>query len=338
MGEWQPLSSAQADLPIVRGSSEIARAGGGKKWLLAFMLLLMIGGGAAGGAYWFLFAGKTPGNLVPEAFRTGPSTISNPANETQIAGAVGLVVCGAKLVYPDGSEGEDVASTGTAFLISSDGYLLTNKHVVEQIANLRNARLLLKKLRDELLMELTPSVWVFFGKQKYPAEIIALSDNHDLAILKINRQHTPYFRLAGSDSLPRGRKVIACGFPGAAQQPLSPEEALRKFNRETLTKLPKTKIETHFSARDFEYITTEGTVSRVTTEDGGTRRWIQHTASVNAGNSGGPLLDENGLVVGINTLSFVKAYPGVSGVFFSLASPQMKEEITKHVPAALWEN
>src|SRR5208337_3489222 len=120
--------------------------------------------------------------------------ITDLGNENLVAEAVGFVVCGAQFVYPDGSQGDFPATIGTAFMVSPEGHLLTNKHVVEEVWNLKNAKLLRKKMRDELLLEMTPAVWVFFGKHKYEAEILYVSDNHDLGILKIARQNVPYFR------------------------------------------------------------------------------------------------------------------------------------------------
>ena len=57
------------------------------------------------------------------------NTISNLNNENHIAGAVGFVVCGVHVVEADGSQGDVPFSTGSAFLVSANGHLLTNKHV-----------------------------------------------------------------------------------------------------------------------------------------------------------------------------------------------------------------
>jgi len=344
MAEWSAISFVHPHLASNSQAATITAVrsrGRNKLAILALVLLVMcLTGGAVAASLYLLYPRLTQSpttDQVIDVFGPGGKIIQDASDEKAVAGAVGFVVCGARLVYPDGTEGDDVGSTGTCFLISADGHILTNKHVIQSVWHLKNARLLLKKLRDELLLDVAPTIWVFFGKEKYTADIIHVSENHDLAILKVNRTQCAFFRIAGSDTWPRGKKIVACGFPGAAQNPLTAEEALLKLNREGMNAMPKTKVEKRFSARDFEYIRTEGTISRVTTEDGSSRRWIQHTASVNAGNSGGPLLDETGAVIGVNTLSFVKAYPGVSGVFFSLSTPQLKAEIIRHVPAAVWE-
>ncbi len=61
--------------------------------------------------------------------------------------------------------------------------------------------------------------------------------------------------------------------------------------------------------------------------------WVQHDASINPGNSGGPLVADDGTVVGINAL----VVTGSAGTYYSLALPQLRAEIDKHVRGAVWE-
>jgi len=178
-------------------------------------------------------------------------------------------------------------------------------------------------------MEVDPKVWVFFGKEKYVAEILHVSERYDLAILKIDRKPRSFLRLSSADRLPRGKRVIACGFPGASSTPLTPEEAVRQLSRDS----KKAKVESLFKPRDFEFVMTDGSVSRMFTEDGADRQWVQHNASISPGSSGGPLLDEGAVVIGINTLGHTTA----QGTFWSLALPQLRSEIEKHVPGIVWE-
>jgi serine protease Do len=91
-------------------------------------------------------------------------------------------------------------------------------------------------------------------------------------------------------------------------------------------------VEDWFQRRDFEYVRTDGTVSRVVSEEQG-RSWLQHTAAVNPGNSGGPLVAENGTVVGINTQRPL----GSQGIFYALTLQQLKQEINEHVRRPAWE-
>jgi S1-C subfamily serine protease len=179
------------------------------------------------------------------------------------------------------------------------------------------------------MLDVTPRIWVFFGqKQKYLANIVHISEDFDLAILKIDRNGGTYFRLSQSDTHRRGAPVHALGFPGAARVALSEEELGEQARRHK----SGTTIQTEFKSRDFEFILTTGAISRVTSESEG-RRWIQHNAAINPGNSGGPLVTDNGIVIGINTLGIA----GGAGVFYSLATPQLRKEIGRYVSATLWE-
>jgi S1-C subfamily serine protease len=138
------------------------------------------------------------------------SAIRNMSAESELSDALGLVVCGVNVVEADGEEVDRPLSTGSCFAISPDGFLLTNKHVVEDTKKLLNARLLLQRLRDKDLLDVRPKVWLFFGKEKFNADIVYVSDDFDFSILKVSRICRHYFRLsAASQKLPRGKKVVA---------------------------------------------------------------------------------------------------------------------------------
>ena len=271
---------------------------------------------------------ETPlGRWIP--FRGAGSVVSSIDNDQAIAEATGLIVCGYHIILQDGTAVELPETTGTGFAVSPDGYILTNKHVVEEIANRMNAKLLLARLRNEKLIEVTPRIWVFFGqKNKYVADVVHLSENYDFAILRIDRKGGKYYRLSKSEDLRRGVRVYALGFPGAARTALSEAEIDEQARRHK----SGASIQAEFKNRDFEFILTTGAISRVTSESEG-RRWVQHNADINPGNSGGPLATENGTVIGINTMKVTNA----SGVYYSLAVPQLREEIDQHVKSVRWE-
>ncbi len=259
---------------------------------------------------------------------TSDTQVTSITQEDKLSKSVGLVVCGLQVKAADGAISDFVFSTGSCFAVNSTGYMLTNKHVVEETWNNMHATLLLERLRKENLVEVIPTVWVFFGGEKFKAEILHVSDKYDMAVLKTARHNTPFFRLADADQYRRGTRVIAAGFPASAQQPLSVEEAVSSQRRRETQK----RVELQFKPRDYEFITTDGTISRLTTEEGQARRWIQHNASINPGNSGGPLLLDNAMVIGINTLG-----QNSSGTYYSLTLPQLKAEIDKYVPDVRWE-
>jgi serine protease Do len=145
---------------------------------------------------------------------------------------------------------------GTGFVISDDGYVVTNYHVVE------NA--------DKVEIRLS-------NRERTTARIVGRDPATDLALLKIDvRQHLNPLPLGDSDRLRVGEWVMAIGDP-----------------------------------LNFDKTVTVGVVSAKgrygLTADPGTRsfeNFIQTDAAINFGNSGGPLLNVNGEVVGINTAMF----------------------------------
>ena len=81
--------------------------------------------------------------------------------------------------------------TGTAFVVSADGYLVTCAHVVEGAKSLE----------------------VHLGNQKYPAQVISSDAAHDVAVIKINAQNLSPIALSDSNSVQLGQSVRAFGFP-----------------------------------------------------------------------------------------------------------------------------
>jgi S1-C subfamily serine protease len=266
-------------------------------------------------------------DTAPAANGTGGAfgLITSSREESAIQNAVGMVVCGLHVVNAQGKEAEIVESSGTAFAVSPTGHLLTNKHVVEKVWSLSKAKHTLKRYLDDGL-SVTPSVWVFFGKEKHLAEVLHVNDDSDFAILKISRASGNYFRLSHAP-VPRGEPIVSLGFPGASRVPLSDAEVVENIRRTN----DASTVEKQFKVRDFEFVLTAGVVSRTTTEEGG-RAWIQHNAAINPGNSGGPLATQGGLVVGINTLKNSKA----DATYFALEVHQLRSIIDKYVQGGVW--
>lgn len=260
--------------------------------------------------------------------------------ERDIAGAVGFVVCGSSVFRGDGisyevprlPEGEDfkLADTGTGFAVSSQGHVLTNKHVVARVAAAMQAKSLLSRVERETGLKIEPKIWIFFGTHKYDADIIYISQDNDFAILKVSRTGGHFFCLASNDVVPRGTGVVVVGFPAVARTPLSDEE--ERSVQEQLDAGPTAHIESLFKNRDFQYVESRGTVSRVVREKEG-RTWIQHNANLNPGNSGGPLVGPRAIVYGINTLHA----PDASGISMSLGIAQLRQEIDRYVPDVVWD-
>jgi serine protease Do len=166
---------------------------------------------------------------------------------------------------------------GSGFIISSDGLIVTNKHVVF----------------DE---KAEYTVFTNDGK-KYKAEILAKDSSKDLAIIKISAQNLPVLQLGDSDSIKLGQTAIAIG------------NALGEFRNTVSVGV------------------ISGLSRRVTASGGDTSETleglIQTDAAINAGNSGGPLLNLKGEVIGIN----VAMVSGAQNISFTIPINQVKKAI-----------
>ena len=166
---------------------------------------------------------------------------------------------------------------GSGFLISADGLVLTNAHVVD------GAKEVTVKLSDH---------------REYKAKVLGSDKTSDIAVLKIDAHNLPTVTLGNSDKLGVGDYVLAIG------EPFGLEETA-----------------------------TAGIVSakgRSLPGDGYVP-FIQTDAAVNPGNSGGPLFDAGGQVVGINSQIYSNS-GGFQGVSFAIpinVAVQVKDQIVK---------
>ena len=149
-----------------------------------------------------------------------------------------------------------VKNLGSGVIISSDGYIITNSHVIE------NA--------DEIIVSMSE------GKT-YNAEIIGSDDLTDIALIKINEVNLPNVQFGDSDNLIIGEWVIALGNP------------LGLFD---ISNKPTATVGI-LSGKGMDFGQKES--GRVYQD------MLQTDASINSGNSGGPLVNSDGNVIGINT-------------------------------------
>lgn len=156
--------------------------------------------------------------------------------------------------------------TGTGFIVSADGYILTNYHVIEGASRI-TARLADGRSFDARLV----------GGENYTS---------DTAVLKIEAQTLPAARIGRSDTMRVGARIYAIGNP--------------------LGELTHTMTRGIVSALDREIAVEQGRVLNM----------FQIDAAVNSGNSGGPVYNEFGEVVGIVTAKANLA--GVEGIGFAI--------------------
>ena len=173
-------------------------------------------------------------------------------------------------------QGSRSASSGTGVVLSVDGYIVTNAHVVE------NAHTYTVQLTDD---------------RTFSARLVGCDDISDLAVLRIECTDLTPAQFGDSSTLRVGDTVVAIGDPlGAA----------------------------------FRGTYTDGIVSAINRDvdmNGRTMTLIQTNAALNSGNSGGPLINCYGQVIGINTMK-IGAFTdtaGVEGLGFAIPSTQVKE-------------
>lgn len=164
---------------------------------------------------------------------------------------------------------------GSGFIISPDGYILTNEHV---IANASEIKVIVN----------------VDGKEKeYNGKVIGRDPKTDIAVVKINAKNLPYVKLGDSNKIRVGEFVIAIGSPFGLEQ--------------TVTSGIVSAIRQRVRIEGKEY-----------------KEFIQTDAAINRGNSGGPLCNLQGEVIGINTAIY--APTGVfSGIGFAIPINRAKE-------------
>ena len=160
-------------------------------------------------------------------------------------------------------------SSGTGFFITSDGYVITNYHVIEG-----GTEVTITTHDDE----------------EYAAEIVGYEENNDLAVLKVEGENLPCVTIGSSSDLLVGDQVVAIG----------------------------NVLSTFASSLTVGYVSG---VDRVVDTQGVAMNMIQTDVAINSGNSGGPLFNMKGEVVGITTAKFSgQSSSGVSieGIGFAI--------------------
>lgn len=187
---------------------------------------------------------------------------------------------------------------GSGFAIAPD-LVVTNAHVVEELQ--RNG---------SLLAGIVPSQ----GQKSYPAHIRAFSPNNDLALLQVdNGANLPALTLFGGQTTD-GEQVAALGYPGNVDMAqglsladvVTPQEAVKSYGN----------ISAGRSSRQFDT--------------------LLHTAQIGAGNSGGPLLDACGRVLGVNSFGTVSDNGTDSAFYFAISMREvaaflLQAGVTAHV-------
>ena len=159
-------------------------------------------------------------------------------------------------------------ATGSGIIISEDGYILTNNHVVDTSSS--NSSYSYYDLSDATSVKVKLNNATYGDDATFDAKIVGKDSQTDLAVLKIDKTNLTAAEFADSSEAVVGEFVMAVGSP-----------------------------------LGLDTTVTQGIISAVNREvesDGNKYTCIQTDAAINSGNSGGALVNSDGKVVGINTL------------------------------------
>lgn len=160
--------------------------------------------------------------------------------------------------FGDRTYKQEVQSIGSGFIISEDGYIVTNDHVAG------NAK--------KIVVTLT-------NGDKYDAEIVGSDYTSDICLLKIDGKNLPYLKLGNSDDIIIGEWAIALG---------NPFGLFNINDKPTVTVGVISALNQNLEPLKNRYY----------------RKMIQTDAAINGGNSGGPLVNSLGEVIGMNTIIY----------------------------------
>jgi len=160
-----------------------------------------------------------------------------------------------------GSDSEQNSGVGSGFILSTDGYVMTNAHVIDDA--------------DTIYVTLT-------DKREFKAKLIGVDDRTDVAVVKINATNLPTVPIGDSNKVRVGEWVVAIGSPFG-----------------------------------LENTVTAGIVSAKGRDTGDYLPFIQTDVAVNPGNSGGPLINMQGEVIGINSQIYSRT-GGFMGISFAI--------------------
>jgi S1-C subfamily serine protease len=216
--------------------------------------------------------------MLADAVPPEPSSPPDPldAYSAAVVGAVDEVGPAVVSVYVGGAAEAARArgGAGSGVVVTPDGYLLTNEHVVQRVPQARVT---------------------FVDGRSVPAVVTGRDPATDLAVLRAQAGALPYARLASTQPLRAGQLVVAVGNPYGFESTVSAGvvSALGRSLRSRHGRL------------------IEGVV--------------QHSAALNPGNSGGPLVDAHGRVAGINTAIIAMA----QGIGFAIPAATAQWVLTE---------
>lgn len=269
---------------------EKKKGGVGGKIVALSLVCALAGGLVGGGAVYALGGGRSTTTLVQGDRPATVVSMSQTSSKTILSAAqiyeayVGSTVGITTEITINNAWGQPVsqAAAGSGFVISADGYILTNYHVIEGATTIKVA---------------------FMDGKTYDATLVGGEADNDIAVLKIEATGLTPVVIGDSDNIRVGEGVVAIGNP----------------------------------LGELTYSMTQGIVSakdrNITTSDGKAMNMIQTDTAINNGNSGGPLFDMYGQVIGItsaklsnNSASSTEA--AIEGLGFAIPINDIKDMVT----------
>ncbi len=186
------------------------------------------------------------------------------------------------------------SSLGSGVVLSEDGYIITNNHVIEGAAALK----------------------VTVGGEEYDADVVGTDESSDIAVVKLRDASglTP-IELGDSDNLTTGEWVMSIGSPFGLEQSVATGIVSATSRSQIMSNSSSSS-----GSDGYGYGYGYGNGSSSSSSSSGYTIYpnlIQTDAAINPGNSGGALVDKNGKLIGINTL--ITSYSGnYSGVGFAI--------------------
>jgi S1-C subfamily serine protease len=222
---------------------------------------------------------------VVEAFTTSKVTLATPNNAEQPAGRFAKVAAAtADSVVTIESKSDQEGMQGSGVVIDGKGYIVTNNHVISEAAN-------------------NPSQFkttvVFNDGKEVPANLVGRDPKTDLAVLKVdNVDNLSVARLGDSDKVRVGDEVLAAGAPLGLRSTVT-HGIISALHRPVPLSGEGSDTDTVIDA-------------------------LQTDASINHGNSGGPLINMDSQVIGVNTAG-KSLSDSASGLGFAIPVNEMKQ-------------
>ena len=185
-------------------------------------------------------------------------------------------------MFGNRGQSQTATATGSGIIISEDGYILTNNHIVSTSSSSSNSS---SSNYYSVSEAEKVTVTLFNDDKTYDAKIVGTDEQTDLAVIKIEKTDLPKAEFADSDNIKVGEFAMAVGNPLGMQSSITCG-VVSAVNR------------------------------KITDSDGKEFTLIQTDAAINAGNSGGALVNSQGQVIGINTLKLQGT--GIEGMGFAI--------------------